>query len=210
MVIDFPVTKGVYGQYCPVCHTKNTASEIRENGRKMFVCSNCNTQSDRLVIIDPKIRWWVDDEKVYYHESAGIFLVNPTGKLLFFELTKFPYGLTAPAGHVDINETALEAVIRETEEEVGVKIANPRLVTEVMIHGDSCSRGCDDHKWSLFTKSITQKEADSIKIDGREGQKPRWVQISEVDSLKVPYAMRFLFDNYRNDIENALIAGGLS
>jgi len=204
MVIDFPINKEVYGEYCPVCHMANQADAVLKNGRKIFVCRHCNARNDRLIIIDPKIRWWTDEENVYFHESAGILLVNPAGKILFFELTKFPYGFTVPAGHVDANETPQHAVIRETSEEVGARIVDPQLVVETIIHGDSCSRGCDDHKWSLFSKAITQEDIKHIKVDKNEGQKPRWLTISEVDALEMPYAMRFIFDVYKKDIKSVL------
>lgn len=204
MIINFPIQEGAYGEYCPECHEKNTLTPVVEGERKVFVCSSCQARNERSIIIDPKIRWWVDENRTYYHESAGILLVNPAHKLLFFELTKFPYGLTAPAGHVDVEETPLEAVVREAGEEVGVAIAEPRLLVETMIHGDSCRRGCDDHKWSLYMKRISQAGADSITVDEAEGQKPRWIDLAEVDGLEVPYAMRFLFDNYKKDIEEAL------
>lgn len=204
MIINFPVDTQVYGEYCPVCHAEGTLSLVKKARRKVFNCSTCNNQSERLIMIDPKIHWWMDAEGVYYHESAGILLVNPDRRLLFFELTKFPYGLTAPAGHVDAGETALAAVMREAKEEVGVDLAAPRLVIETTIHGDSCRRGSDDHVWSLYIEKITQKEAASISVDHREGQKPRWVDIAEIDSMEVPYAMRFLFDNYKKRITEAL------
>lgn len=204
MIINFPVDTQTYGEYCLACHKKDTLMAVTEAGRKVFKCSACQAQNARPIIIDPAINWWTDDKGTYYHESAGILLVNPDRKILFFELTHFPYGLTAPAGHVDAGETPLDAVIREAKEEVDIDLTTPQLVTQVTIHGDSCSRGSDDHKWSLYIQRISQEQASAISVDQHEGTRPRWVDISEVDDLEVPFAMRFLFNNYKTHIAEML------
>jgi 8-oxo-dGTP pyrophosphatase MutT (NUDIX family) len=204
MIIDFPIDKESYGEYCPSCHAKDSASATKEDGQKVFICSKCGARNDRLVIIDPKLHWWIDEKKQYWHESAGILLVNPAGKILFYELTKFPYGFTVPAGHVDSGETALAAAIRESKEEVNVDLKAPRKIAEALIHGDSCRRGSDDHKWSLYIERITQETADLISVDVNEGQKPRWADISEVELMQMPYAMNFLFSNRREAINELL------
>lgn len=200
MTIDFPINEKTYGEYCPSCHA-NQGSTVTE---KIFTCNHCSAQNDRLIIIDPKLHWWLDEEDRYYHESAGILLIDPSGKVLFYELTKFPYGLTIPAGHVDNGESALAAAIREAREEAGIDLVAPKLIAKTAIHGDKCRRGADDHEWSLFAAKVTQEAANSISIDAHEGQKPQWLDISEVDPGKMPFAMSFLFSNYGEAIREAL------
>jgi 8-oxo-dGTP pyrophosphatase MutT (NUDIX family) len=204
MIINFPINELSYSEYCPSCHAEDSTIVTIEADRKVFICNICKTHNERLIIIDPKLHWWLDEEKRYCHESAGILLVDPAQRILFYELTKFPYGCTAPAGHVDRGETALAAVIREAQEEVGVDLIAPKLVTEAMIHGDSCRRGSDDHAWSLYMEKVTQDVADIVSVDVHEGQKPRWVDIDEVASIEMPYAMKFLFNDYRDPILRAL------
>lgn len=204
MIIDFPIDEKAYAEYCPSCHASNVATMSKKDGHNLFTCGACGAQNDRQIIIDPKLHWWVDERKQYCHESTGILLVDPSRKILFYELTKFPYGFTLPAGHVDNGETTLSAAIREAKEEVNIDLVAPELIVETTIHGDKCRRGSDDHKWSLYLGKITQGAASSVNVDEHEGQRPRWVGISEIESLQMPYAMSFLFDNYKETISEAL------
>ena len=64
------------------------------------------------LIIDPAVKWWTDSSRECWHEVAGVFIASPEGKFLFFERTKFPFGLTVPAGHVDRGEMPARTAAR--------------------------------------------------------------------------------------------------
>jgi ADP-ribose pyrophosphatase YjhB (NUDIX family) len=203
MIITVPLKTDKYGEYCVHCYVANPIHNFID-GIKSFSCATCGQTHDRLLIIDPTIKSWIDDAKRYCHESVGIILINAQHQILFYELTKFPYDYTIPAGHVDLNETLNDAVTRETLEEVGVDIRTPKLVANVMISGDSCRRGCDDHLWSLYAQHVTAEESAGISVDEKEGKKPTWVNIHDVQSLKLTFAMSFLFTKYKKVIEDIL------
>jgi len=197
MILDFPLEQSPYTEYCLNCHTSN---QLHKEADGMH-CDACGEVRERAVIVDSNLKWWLGDDNTYYHESAGAVLINPEGRILFFELTKFPFGFTVPAGHVDEGEDPATSVTREVEEEVGIAVTSaPRLVARTMIHGDSCRRGSDDHQWNLYVIDVTDEQAQAISVDAKEGKEPRWVAPSDVLSLDLAPAIKHLFETYADDI----------
>jgi 8-oxo-dGTP pyrophosphatase MutT (NUDIX family)/DNA-directed RNA polymerase subunit RPC12/RpoP len=198
MQINFPIEDGEnISQYCISCGKKNSLTEVVSDKVKRYKCSNCGKTNERSIIIDPKISWWLDKDKVYWHKSVGILLVNEKKQVLLFELTKYPFGLTLPAGHIDNHEEPLSAVIRETTEEVGLKVEEPELILEDKIDGDSCRRGSDNHQWWLYGKHVTSFDAE---IDDSEGKSPVWVDLNRVDQSKLTYVLRYFLKNYSEQL----------
>lgn len=70
-------------------------------------------------------------EKGLWHIHVGVWIMNENGKLLFqqrsMQKTTNPGKWTRTGGHVDSGETPLEAIQRETQEEIGVKIPLERF-----------------------------------------------------------------------------------
>lgn len=203
MTIDFPINTQTYGEYCPTCKEQGNTFEREE---ELFVCAHCGASLERLLIIDPKLNWWLDNKKTYWHESAGILLLNQENQLLFYELTKFPFGLTIPAGHVDEGETPEIAASREAKEEVGVDVGGLTLCLTADINGDSCRRGSDNHRWSLFATRVTTGQAMDITVDAHEGKKPIWLSLEEATAQKdtMPPAMQFFFSGHLESIRRCI------
>lgn len=202
MKIDFPINSSTYTEYCLRCHAAGTLKEGADATNITYVCSSCGAAQPRKLIIDPKITWWIDDDGRYCHKSAGVFLYDDEGQILLFQLTKFPYGSTIPAGHVDIGETPLAAVTREVEEEIGVALDSAafRQVAQVMISGDSCRRGADDHEWTLYAGHITERQKGLVTVAPSEGITADWVPLGQILTLELPYAVRFLVARYGSEI----------
>jgi 8-oxo-dGTP pyrophosphatase MutT (NUDIX family) len=200
MKINFLVQKDVYTEYCPSC---NKPSKLFNKKDVIFICPNCNAELERLIIVDPKLKWWLDDNNNYWHESVGILIIDEKRRILFYELNKFPYGLTIPAGHVDEGETPLQSVIREASEEAGIKLEGASECIKLDINGDSCRRGSDDHKWTLFVANINSEQANKIAVDGSEGKEPVWLSLSQCQSRldDMPAAIKLIFTKYLSDIK---------
>jgi len=96
-------------RYCPVCGSEHFV----ENNFKSKKCERCGF--------------------VYYFNSSAataIFITNRVGELLVARRAKEPAKGTfdLPGGFVDMCETAEEAIIREVEEETGLRISAPEYL----------------------------------------------------------------------------------
>ncbi len=194
MKINFPLpTDEQYHQYCEKCHSENI-HRIFEEEKTFYLCDHCAHKSPRLIVIDPQIVWWIDKKtKEYWHESVGIFIFNKDGKALFFQRIIYPFALTIPSGHLDIDEDPSTAAIRELEEEAGIKINAVNLFTEEDICGDKCRRGADIHKWHLYTARLDN--VGDVKIND-EGVQPVWFSLEEASQKDLTYPVRYFIEKY--------------
>jgi ADP-ribose pyrophosphatase YjhB (NUDIX family)/predicted RNA-binding Zn-ribbon protein involved in translation (DUF1610 family) len=142
--------------YCPSCLRDGTLRSQRPQGKLVYRCTACAYIGPRALIIDPAINWWIDDQREYWHETAGVFAYNDEGKFLFFERMAYPFGLTPPAGHVDRGEAPVVSARRELREETTVDLPARgfRLLATDDIRGDQCRRGADIHRWHSFVVAI--------------------------------------------------------
>lgn len=199
MKLDFSYESEGYHQYCFTCHAE-AVDRIFKEDKTYYKCSACNQVNERSIVVDPKVKWWVDDTKEYHHESAGIFVIEPSGKVLFFERNIFPFALTVPSGHVDTNEEPLAAAVRELEEEIGIKI-NPddlqHVATEDIV-GDSCRRGADVHRWHAYLLKL--KSIPPIKVK-EEGGSPTWLSLDKVGRKNLIVPVQYIINGYHDVLE---------
>lgn len=180
MKLDFAYKKdNTKHEYCLNCHDE-AIETFTKNGQTFFKCLECKTVSDRRIVIDPKIKWWVDDNNEYCHEASGVFIRNSKGKFLFFKRNKFPFVYTIPAGHIEVGEEPSTAAYREVAEEVGLTLDNLKLITTIDLPGESCSRGSDYHKWYAYLTTYT--DDTEIKVL-EEGGQPVWLTLQEAINL---------------------------
>jgi 8-oxo-dGTP pyrophosphatase MutT (NUDIX family) len=196
MKITFPLPDdNQLHEYCVHCSSENVEKFKEGDGRTMFRCTACGKESSRRISIDPKLVWRVDEEtKELVHESVGIFLSNQDEKVLFFELTKFPFGFAIPAGHLDTSETPLEAIKRELAEETTLAATDIELVSEEKLEGDCCSRGADIHLWHLYKGRVSGDA--SAHIDDHEGGKPVWLTLAEAQDKELTFPPRYFIEKY--------------
>jgi len=93
-----------------------------------------------------------DLEKCPGH-SVGA-LIKKEGKILLLFRKKFPIGWAPPAGHIEEGETPDAALIREIQEEVGLRIISSKLLIGQKEFPNSCSRGYKKHDWWVFEIEI--------------------------------------------------------
>src|SRR5580765_8483247 len=89
--------------YCLACQAEGP-EPVQQQGRTYYACRACGAVQPRLLVIDPAVKWWTDGTGEYWHAAAGVFVREPAGAFLFFRRTKYPFGLTVPAGHVGFGE----------------------------------------------------------------------------------------------------------
>lgn len=183
--------------YCLYCGNENVQS-IMTSERLSYHCSHCKQDNTRALIIDPKVTWWLDETQEYWHETAGIFVVNSKDEFLFFERTRHPFGLTIPAGHRDVGEQPKETARRELFEETNVKDTHLTHVATTDIYGDECRRGSDIHRWHIFTTHVPSTLL--VKVDVREGVRPMWLDLNQALSRELTHATRQVITQYHSEI----------
>lgn len=183
------VNDGNVHELCVVCHAEGWIDSGPEDN--VFRCKHCGKMSDRTLLIDPRVEWWIDDDSCYWHRSAGAFIVNGEGEFLIFLRRLYPLGWTLPAGHVDRGETPIDAVRREVFEEAGLSIAQFKQLTSEPLRGDSCRRGSDDHLWHLFLGRVDGRP--DVTLD-HEGIESRWVRPESAKELNLTLATRHFLD----------------
>jgi ADP-ribose pyrophosphatase YjhB (NUDIX family) len=140
--------------------------------------------------MEPKLIYETDGQPVHF--SVGAIIKNEKGEYLLIDRLKKPFGFACPAGHVDEGETPLIAIIREVEEETGLK---PLVIEETEI-GDcsdapkeACSRGIVNHVWYLYNVTASGElvvKADEVKSIG-------WYSIDKIKTLPMESIWKYWF-----------------
>lgn len=199
MKLDFKYKDDNYHRYCIHCH--HDITHVQQADPAFYECEQCGQRHERSVVIDPTIEWWVDQDKEYWHESAGVFIEDGKGRFLFFERAIFPFALTVPSGHVDKGETANVAAKREVEEETGITLASLREVAVDDIWGDQCRRGADVHRWHAF---VAQTPSTFTLELNHEGLRPAWLTLDEAMALHPIVPVRYMIEHYGSSISSLL------
>ncbi len=184
------------------CHA-DAVSSIRVDGFVKWQCGACGKVNDRYIHIgntEYDGKWWLDDQQELWNESACVFVRNPNGQYLFFERIAYPLGYTVPAGHVDNGEEGEHAAIRELKEEVGLDAKRFKLITVTDIIGDKCVGGSDAHKWHVYREDLDSL-FDVQVLEEDEGRHPVWMTIQEAEKKELPFAIRYLLDNFGDQID---------
>jgi len=54
-----------YHQFCPNCYSEQI-NRCFKNNKTFYKCDKCNGTFPRLIVIDPKIKWWIDKNTKEY------------------------------------------------------------------------------------------------------------------------------------------------
>lgn len=189
-----PLWDNMVHVYCISCQAEDVMFGISITNRRVYCCLTCEHQSDRALVIDPEVAWWVDEEGNYCHHTAGMFLHDGQGRFLFFSRAKFPYGLTLPAGHTSPTENPLMTALRETWEETTVTLGFARHVGTVDIDGDECPRGADMHRWDMFMGELPVGAL--VSINSSEGYDPVWLTLEEALHYPLTEAVRYVITQF--------------
>ena len=100
---------------------------------------------------------------------------------------------SVPAGHLDGNETVMQAGIREAQEEVGVALAEQDMTFSSVMHRIECDERVDFfvrvHQWAGEPFNAEPDKCDDL----------RWVEINSLPANIIPYVKQAL-DNHLNGI----------
>ncbi|HUW21685.1 MAG TPA: NUDIX hydrolase [Candidatus Bathyarchaeia archaeon] len=199
MKITFPLpTDNKRHRYCQNCYSENIHDVIADK-KRLYKCHSCGKTFDRLIDIDPALKWWIDQKTgEYWHESASVFVIRSDEKILFVERTIYPYGFTVPSGHIEEKETPEYAARRELFEEAGIRTHKLIFFSTEDIVGDLCRRGADCHRHHFYILTLSGKP--EIKTDREEGRRHTWMNINEALRKKLTAPTRYCLKKYGNKI----------
>lgn len=184
-------------QYCLTCFNE-TIERFFEDDKTYYKCSSCGEVSARSLIIDENVTQWIDDKRVYWHESVGVAIKDRENRIFCLLRKIYPFEYALPAGHLDVGENAEDAARREVHEEISVSLSELRSLGRFQIHGDECRRGCDDHMWNLFTAS---KPHNFRPKPSNEASEWTWMTREELlDRDDIVYPLKYIIKHYGEDI----------
>ncbi len=107
---------------------------------------------------------------------------------------------TIPGGLVELGESPEQAVIRETKEETGLDVENPRLI-DVVSNVDLDEKGKVKYQYVIVDYLVhvengtAQAASDALEL--------RWVPFDEVEDYDLTRSFRVFFRNNRERLEKA-------
>ena len=109
------------------------------------------------------------NEKFCDNKSVGVILKNKDD-ILLLDRARFPFGLAAPAGHIDEHGGPEDAAVNEVFEEVGIVIARSSLVK--VIDNRRVENVCrrvngDYHIWNVYTAETDTREIRASEEETR-------------------------------------------
>lgn len=93
-------------------------------------------------------------EKVCDNTSVGVIIQNEAREVLLMNRARFPFGLAAPAGHIDTHGSPEQTATAEVYEEVGLYIplsGLEKLIDARKVDNKCRRKGGDHHIWTVFS-----------------------------------------------------------
>lgn len=122
-------------------------------------------------------------EQKYPEPTVGALIFNKEGKLLVVKSPKWFDKFIIPGGHVELGETAKDALKREIKEEVGLEIREIEFLQyqDAIFPPEFAKR-----KHFVFIEFSAKCVDDKVTVDNDEITHFRWVD--PVDALKMDLA----------------------
>jgi len=133
--------------------------------------------------------------------GIGAIIINE-GKIVLIKRGNEPGKgkWSIPGGHVELAESLEGAVIRETKEETGLEVENPRLI-DVVTNVDLDEEGKVKYHYVIIDYLVQVKNGTARAAS--DAEELRWVPFGEVENYVLTRSFRLFFTNNREKLEKA-------
>ncbi len=140
-----------------------------------------------------KVKERYDDTKGEYRQVVHSWIRNSKGEFLIQQRSMnkkiFPGAWSVTGGGVDVGETTLDSVIRETKEEVGIEIKEDEV--ELML---TLKKGYCFVDVYMTTKDV---ELEDLELQKEEVSQVKWATKKEISDMiekgEIPSTVRLYF-----------------
>ncbi|MCS5422163.1 MULTISPECIES: NUDIX hydrolase [Psychrilyobacter] len=132
-------------------------------------------------------------ERIKMYVAVHLFIIKEN-KILLLRRYNTGYedgNYSVPAGHVDGNETFIEAAIREAKEETGIIIKKEEILPIQVMH----RKKSFEERIDYFLETLTWKE-EIRNMEPHKCDKLEWFEIDKLPENTIPY-IKYAIENYK-------------
>jgi len=122
------------------------------------------------------------------HFSVGA-VIKKDDKYLMIDRVNPPFGFAGLAGHVDEGELPENTIVREVEEESGLKVLKSTLLFEEEILWNYCIK-VPTHRWYLYECEV----GGEVRQNTEETKSIGWYTKEELENLELESVWRYWFE----------------
>ena len=136
--------------------------------------------------------------------TVGALIINGS-KLLLVKSPKWKHQKwTVPGGHIEVGESAEQAIVREAKEETGLDVIPIKLL---LVQEAVFSEEYYKPMHYLFFDFLCKAKNDNVKLDNRELNAHRWFDKKEIHNADVESYTKNLLKAYKEyDSGNSLLS----
>jgi ADP-ribose pyrophosphatase YjhB (NUDIX family) len=131
-------------------------------------------------------------------KSVGGIREDGWGNILMIYRRYEPRGWACPAGHIEEGEHVQGALIKEFNEEVGLKVVGMEQLFHENVPWNNCHRsGGYGHEWWVFKAFClgeVQVGEEETVIDSKTGKSWGWFSREEIQRLELEPVWRYWFE----------------
>jgi len=128
-----------------------------------------------------------EKHSTYPEVTVGALIFNDSGELFLMKTHKWKGMYCVPGGHIELGETAVEAVIREVKEETNLKISD---VTFHCIQDAVFPDTFYEKRHFIFIDFVCRTSSDTVKLN-EEASEYVWVSLNDIQNYNIePFTLK--------------------
>ncbi len=137
-----------------------------------------------------------ESKQKYPEPTVGALILNKSNEILLVKSYKWKDFWTVPGGHIEVGETAENAVKREVKEEVGLDITPIKLL---FVQEAVYPKNFNLYKHFIFLDYLCISEKIEVTLDNREIQEYIWIDPEKALKKNLEEYTRNLVHKYLSD-----------